>query len=400
VAAPTLREPGYLGANQVINVPVAYTGKASLASIAARYGVSVQHLQNANGGRITPNTTIQVPYAVKYGTTWDSVAALAGVSVNHLQGNNPNATIVPSNIPGTSTNNPSGPSETNLINQLSGPNRDAYQALNTLFSGYGLGSLSKYILQYVTQGYSQDTISLMLQNTPAYIQRFAGNGLRASKGLAILAPADYMSLEDSYYQIVQSAGLPQGFYNSPNDWAQWIGNDVSPAEVQTRVNMAQVATQSAPPQFVQALNVMGVPTSALTAYFLDDKTALPMVQQAYNAAQIGASALRNGLAMDPTRAATFAQMGISVAQANTAYQQIGQTLPTLSQLGTIYANQHGHGTPYTQQTAENNLLMGNAQAALQTQKLVDTEKATFSGTSGVGQGGLSVAPPPTGGGKY
>jgi hypothetical protein len=252
----------------------------------------------------------------------------------------------------------------------------------------------------VTQGYSQDTISLMLQNTPAYIQRFAGNGERAQKGLAILSPADYMSLEDSYYQIVQSAGLPQGFYDSPKDWTTWIGNDVSPSEIQTRVNMAQVATQSAPPDLVQALGVMGVPTTALTAYFLDDKTALPMVQQAYNSAQIGAAALRNGLAMDPTRSATFAQMGISVAQANTAYQQIGQTLPTLSQLGTIYANAGGHSAPYTQQTAENNLLMGNAQAALQTQKLVDTEKATFSGSSGVGTAALATAPPPTGGGKY
>jgi hypothetical protein len=398
--APTITEPGYLGANQVINVPVALTAKNSAASIAKKFGISVQHLLDANGGKLTPNTTIQVPYAVGYGATWDSIAAQAGIGINHLQGNNPNATIVPSNIPGTSTNNPTGPSETKLINQLSGPNRDAYQALNTLFSGYGLGSLSKYILEYVTQGYSQDTISLMLQNTPAYIQRFAGNGERAQKGLAILSPADYMSLEDSYYQIVQSAGLPQGFYDSPKDWTTWIGNDVSPSEIQTRVNMAQVATQSAPPDLVQALGVMGVPTTALTAYFLDDKNALPMIQQSYNSAQIGASALRNGLAMDPTRAATFAQMGISVAQANTAYQQIGQTLPTLSQLGTIYANQSGHTTPYTQQTAENNLLMGNAQAALQTQKLVDTEKATFSGSSGVGTAALATAPPPTGGGKY
>jgi hypothetical protein len=274
------------------------------------------------------------------------------------------------------------------INSLSGTNRDAFVALETLFTQYGLGSLVNNIFNFIKQGYSQDTITLLLQDTPEYKQRFAGNAIRQKNGLAILSPADYLATEASYYQVVKAAGLPANFYNSQADWVNWIGNDVSPTEVQSRVQMAQTATEQAPPDLVQALGQMGVPKESLVAYFLDDTKALPILQQQFNAAQIGASALRNNLVMDPTRATTFANMGITVDQANSAYQQIGETLPTLQELGQVY-NQN-----YNQQTAENSLLLGQGAATLQTQQLEAKERAAFSGNAGAaGQGALATAKP-------
>jgi hypothetical protein len=271
-----------------------------------------------------------------------------------------------------------------MINDLSGSNRDAFVALETLFTSYGLGSLTSSIFNFIQQGYSQDTITLLLQQTPQYQQRFAGNAIRQKNGLAVLSPADYLATEASYYQVVQSAGLPKSFYDQPSDWVQWIGNDVSPTEVQSRVQMAQTATEQAPPDLVQALGQMGVPKSSLVAYFLDDQKALPVLQTQFNAAQIGAAALRNNLVMDPARATTFANMGITVDQANTAYQAIGETLPTLEELGRVY-NQN-----YNQQTAENAQLLGNAQAQLQATKLSDQEKAAFGAAAGTaGQGALA-----------
>lgn len=272
-----------------------------------------------------------------------------------------------------------------MIGSLSGDNRDAFVALETLFNSYGLGSLVNSIFNFIQQGYSQDTISLLLQQTPEYQQRFAGNAIRQKNGLAVLSPADYLATEASYYQIVQSAGLPSNFYSNPADWTQWIGNDVSPTEVQDRVQMAQTATEQAPQDLVQALGQMGVPQASLTAYFLDDSKALPILQQQFNAAQIGASALRNNLVMDPARATMMANMGISVDQANQAYQQIGETLPTLQELGQVY-NQN-----YDQQTAENAVIFQNAQAQFQTEKLSAEERGQFSGNAGAAlqQGGLT-----------
>jgi hypothetical protein len=287
-------------------------------------------------------------------------------------------------IPPAATPTPVSPL-TNMINSLSGTNRDAFVALETLFTQYGLGSLVNDIYNFVKSGYSQDTITLLLQQTPAYQQRFAGNAIRQKNGLAVLSPADYLATEASYHQIVQAAGLPASFYDQPSDWTQWIGNDVSPTEVQSRVQMAQTATEQAPQDLVQALGQMGVPQSSLVAYFLDDTKALPLLQQQFNAAQIGASALRNNLVMDPARATMMANMGISVDQANTAYQQIGETLPTLEELGRVY-NQN-----YTQQTAEDAALLGSGAAQLQTQKLGAQEQASFSGNinAAAAQGGLT-----------
>lgn len=271
----------------------------------------------------------------------------------------------------------------NMINSLSGSNRDAFVALETLFTTYGLGSLVQNIFNFIQQGYSQDTITLLLQQTPEYKQRFAGNDIRQKNGLSILSPAEYLSLESSYYQVVKAAGLPSNFYDNHADWVNWIGNDVSPSEVQSRVQMAQVATEQAPQDLVQALGQMGIPKSSLVAYFLDDTKALPVLQTQFNAAQIGAAALRNNLVMDPGMATQMANMGISVDQANSAYQQIGETLPTLEELGRVYNHN------YTQQTAEQNLLLGSGQAAFQTQQLESQEKAAFSGNAGAAQQGLA-----------
>src|SRR5690348_11115489 len=58
---------------------------------------------------------------------------------------------------------------------LPGQERDAYAALKTLFDSYGLGSLAPKILQYLQNGFGADTITVLLQQTPEYKQRFAGN---------------------------------------------------------------------------------------------------------------------------------------------------------------------------------------------------------------------------------
>jgi|SRR5215216_2530516 len=76
--------------------------------------------------------------------------------------------------------------------KLSGAQRDAYLALKSLFDGYGLGTLATKILEFVQNGYSSDTISVLLQETTEYKQRFAGNEKRKAAGLPVLRPGDYL----------------------------------------------------------------------------------------------------------------------------------------------------------------------------------------------------------------
>jgi hypothetical protein len=60
--------------------------------------------------------------------------------------------------------------------------------LYAVFKGYDLGSLAPQIKTMLLNGYDADTISLLLQQTTEWQQRFAGNEKRKKNGLAVLSP--------------------------------------------------------------------------------------------------------------------------------------------------------------------------------------------------------------------
>lgn len=266
---------------------------------------------------------------------------------------------------------------------LEGANRDAFLAVSTLFKSYDLESLAGKVYEYVKNGYSADTIAILLQDTPEYKERFAGNELRKKAGLPVLNPAEYLATESSYRQIMQSAGLPSGFYDSPRDFDMWISKNVSPTEIQSRVELATQATVLSNPTYRKALNQMGIQDSELTAYFLDPDRALPYLQKSAATAAIGAAAIDQGLGFDARYAADLATKGVTAEEARSGYSQIASEAQTLSNLGAIY------GEEYSQRTGEEAILGGNAQAINKRQRLINNEKGQFSGSAGTGRGGLA-----------
>lgn len=223
-----------------------------------------------------------------------------------------------------------------LGDNLSGDQRNAFEAVNSLFSSYGLGSLSGTIYNYIQQGYSADTVSILLQDTPEYKQRFAGNELRKAKGLPVLSPSQYLATESQYRQIMQEAGLPPGFYDQPSDFNNFMANDMSPSELKSRVDLANQATTMASPALKQALHQMyGIDDSGISAYFLDETRAVPELQKQSVAAQIGAEALQRGLQVS-SHAQDYAMAGVTASQAAKAYGQIAQQLPDYSRVGHLF----------------------------------------------------------------
>jgi hypothetical protein len=268
---------------------------------------------------------------------------------------------------------------------LSGSQRDAFVALNSLFTSYGLGSLASKIFSYIQNGYSADTISILLQETPEYKQRFAGNELRKKAGLAVLSPADYLNTEASYRQIMASAGLPPTFYDSPADFANWIGGDVSPTEIQNRVQLATAATTAADPYLRQQLQQFyGVDDAHITAYFLDQGKALPLLQKQEQAAAFGAEAARRGLTTDPNRMMDYVNQGFSQSQAAQGFQQVADELPNLQALSARF------GVTFGQAEEEASVFGTNADSLNKKRGLVDNERALFGGASGGAAAGLSA----------
>lgn len=265
---------------------------------------------------------------------------------------------------------------------LKGDNRDAFLAIKTLFKSYGLETLASKIYDYVKNGYSGDTISILLQDTPEYKARFAGNDARLKAGLPVLSAGEYLATEASYRQIMESAGLPIGFYDQTSDFVGWIGKNVSPSEIQSRVDLATQATVLAPATYRQALEQMGISSTELTAYFLNPTKALPFLQKSAATAAIGAEALSQGLTFNQSYAEQLAGSGVSAGQAREGYSQIAQEMGTMQSLGTIYGDQ------WSQTEAEESTFGTSAAAASKKSNLIAKERGAFSGSAGGARSGL------------
>jgi hypothetical protein len=265
---------------------------------------------------------------------------------------------------------------------LKGTDRDAYMAINSLFKSYGLESLAPKIFDYVKNGYSPDTVSILLQDTTEYKQRFAGNEIRKQQGLPVLNPGEYLATEASYKQIMQASGMPTGFYDQNSDFNNWIGKNISPSEIQTRVDLATQATTLSNPSYRKALNAMGISDNELTAYFLDSTRALPHLQKSAATAAVGAEALQQGLTFDKSYSEQLAMEGISADQARQGYSQVASDLATYGALGKMY------GQDFGQRTAEQSVFENDTAATAKKNRLFSQERAAFTGGTGGARGGL------------
>lgn len=266
---------------------------------------------------------------------------------------------------------------------LSGDSRDAFLAIKTVFANYGLESLAGKIFDFVKNGYSSDTISILLQDSDEYKKRFAANETRKKAGLNVLNPAEYIAAENSYRQILRQSGLPKGFYDGNDDFVGFLTGDVSPTELQDRVNLATQASTLANASMKQALQQMGIGQGEIAAYFLDSKKAMPFIQKAAAKAAIGAEALQRGFAFDQAYADELATSGISRDQAAQAYSRIGDQFTTMQSLGNIY------GGGWSQRQAEEDVFRGGNEASAQKNRLIANERGNFSGSAGTGRSGLS-----------
>ncbi len=262
--------------------------------------------------------------------------------------------------------------------------RDAYSYLLNLFKNFGLESLAPKILEYVQQGYGADTISLMLQETPEYKQRFKANDERRKKNLPVLSPAEYTSLEKTYRQILESNGMPAGFYDSLDDFSGWIAGDVAPTEILERVQAAARAVNNSDSAYISALRDYGLGQGDLVAAMLDRSRALPLLQKTIREAEIGAEARRQSLQLSKERAGLFESMGVTGSEAAQAYQTIGAVLPTLENLGDIYNDES-----YGQADVEDELLGRSGLASQRRARLQAREQGSFSGSTGIGSKSLA-----------
>lgn len=287
---------------------------------------------------------------------------------------NPNGTVTP--MPTiTKTGDPTA--------NLTGATRDAAKALIDLFTQYGLASLAPKIVDFLIKGYSADTITIELQNTSEYKTRFAANDRRIKAGLPALSPAEYISTERSYRQIMASAGLPVGFYDQNTDFQKFLENDVSPTELKGRVDTATEALRRAPKEtldyFGQWYN-----TGDMIAYALDPSKAAPLIEQRIKAAEAAGIARTQGVSLTQSLAETIGATGSSFDQIQQGLGFVAQESGATTKLSQIYG-----GDDITTEDLVSEVFQNNGAAAAKRRKLASQERAAFSGSSGVNNATLS-----------
>ena len=237
--------------------------------------------------------------------------------------------------------------------------------------------------------------------------RFPGNQARIAAGLTPIDPATYIANETAYKQVMTMAGIPA---SSPLMQTSYLGNlmgqDVSPAEVASRVSTATSAIQNEDPAVIAQLqSQFGLSQSSLVSHLLDPTVTAPVIQQEYNAATIAAEAARAGVAItvgntggnvqgggllnNNSLQMQLAAQGVTQSQAQQGFQAIAAEQPALQSI----AGRYGAGVTGPQNvgqalTAATFNTTGAAAAQQQINLLKTAEASAFSGSAGAVTGSL------------
>lgn len=261
--------------------------------------------------------------------------------------------------------------------RLTGPQRDAASALIGLFSQYGLQSLATQIIKMVKQGFSSDTMSLMLEKTPEYQKRFAANIERQKKGLSVLSPKEYIETERSYRAILAQSGMPKGFYDTQEDFQKFLGNDLAPQELSDRVKLWQQEALKDTNGLDAIRKITGLGAADYAAYLMDPARATPLLTKTAQAVSFAAAAGRHGYGnITKELAVQYGNRDISASDAEQGFAAIQEVQGRTDQLARMY----GLGG-YDVEDAAAEVFGGDANAAKTRKKAASAEKATFSDSS-------------------
>lgn len=253
-------------------------------------------------------------------------------------------------------------------------NESVADTLAAVLGRYGLGSLATEVLGFAQQGLSDPEIEIKLQETDAWKQRFIGNEARRQKGLPVLSAAQYLSKEDGLRAQMRMYGLPEGFYDQPDDFARAIGADLGAQELGQRLEARKaVIDDGALTGALQyAQDNYGMTSGDLLAMWIDPERATPLLTRQAEASMIGAAAARTGFgAVSKTEAERLAAMGISAGQAASGYSEAASLIGLT-----------GGEDSVTRGELQAASLEQNAQAKRKIEQVQDARKARFQGGGG------------------
>ena len=215
--------------------------------------------------------------------------------------------------------------------------QSARSIIRDFLTQIGLPELEDLLYQNLVADadYSPQRLAIEVRRTPQYARRFPGMAARQAAGAPAITEAEYIAMERGYEDVMRRAGLPTGFYDSTDDFAQFIGNDISVSELSTRVQQGYQAVAQADPSVLATMRQFyGVTDGELAAYFLDPTKAESVILQQVGTAQIGAAAAREGFGQAADRAAAerMQRFGVTGEEASQAFSMLNRSRELLTPL--------------------------------------------------------------------
>ena len=184
----------------------------------------------------------------------------------------------------------------------------------------------------IMPGDGPDQIGIVLRDDPTFQARFPANNALKAQGKPQYSVSEYLRLESSYKSRLQEAGMPPGFYDQPEDFQNFIINDVSPDEVGARATLGYQAVRQSSPQVVAEFKrLYGVNEGELAAYFIDPQRMRPTfdryeAERQARSAQIAAQATQQaGITVTQQQAEDLARAGVTQDQAQAGFTTLGDT---------------------------------------------------------------------------
>lgn len=219
---------------------------------------------------------------------------------------------MPSSVPSKTGNNPMA---------------DAFGYMQKYLEQFGLGSLADRLWAYMIKIGVDDAnqLYLWIQEQPEFKVRFPAIEARRKKGMAPISPEEYVDYEQSAYELMRASGMPEGFYDGRDDFAQFLINDVSINELNDRIQKGWTRVANAPFEVRNAfMSYFGVDgDAALAAYFLDPNRALPLLEKRATQAEIAGSFSQLGFgSLNQLLAEELSDVGVDVQSALQGFSQL------------------------------------------------------------------------------
>lgn len=258
--------------------------------------------------------------------------------------------------------------------------QDAVAYLEELLSSYGLQELSSWAYERVQAGDTPAMVRQQLWEQPAFKKRFKVIFDRRDRGLPAISVNEVLDYERKARQLFQAAGLPTGFYDTPDDFYQFLVNDVSLTELNSRVELARDYAFSVDATArAEVQRLYGLTDGQFTAYVLDRARALPLIQSQFLSAQNAAAARRSGYGLlSQTEAENLTKLGVD---SDEAAQGFG-ALVASRQLFTPLPGQESAEDAITRQEQLAGAFGGDAQAKQKIARRGEARTAAFAGGGG------------------